>query len=152
MMILSLEDCRQTGIESTTRDLLCLQLGYADVTSLFLFKSSRFKQMSHETVNGLLSSSVEEANIPPTRRAFARIVQYSAKNWSIILLVFVPAGVLARRLGYSDGIVFILNCLAILALTDWLCQATDSVSSYLGETAGALLNVTMGNATEVVIL
>ncbi|KAF2273622.1 uncharacterized protein EI97DRAFT_383142, partial [Westerdykella ornata] len=72
-------------------------------------------------------------------------------NWSNILLVFVPAGILAPRLGCSDTVVFVLNCIAIVPLADVLCRATGAVSSHLGETTGALLNVTMGNATEVFI-
>lgn len=98
------------------------------------------------------STSMADRDGRPPQRTFERLVRYSAKNWSTILLVFVPAGVLAPRLGWSDSIVFVLNCLAVLALTDWLCEATDAVSSHLGDTAGALLNVTMGNATELVIL
>lgn len=66
--------------------------------------------------------------------------------------MFVPLGILAPRLGFSDYGVFVLNCIAIIPLADVLCRATDAVSSYLGETGGALLNVTMGNATEVMIL
>jgi Ca2+:H+ antiporter len=37
-------------------------------------------------------------------------------------------------------------------LADVLCRATDDASSFLGETTGALLNITMGNATELAIL
>jgi len=64
----------------------------------------------------------------------------------------VPFGVIAPRVGVSDFWGFVLNSLAIIALADVLCRATDNVASYLGETAGALLNVTMGNVTELVIL
>lgn len=78
--------------------------------------------------------------------------KYVMKNWSTILLIFVPLGISAPRFGCSGSVVFVLNCLAIIPLADILCRATDDVSAFLGETAGALLNVTMGNATEVVIL
>lgn len=74
-----------------------------------------------------------------------------AKNWSNILLAFVPIGIVAPHIGCNDSVVFILNCIAVVPLADVLCRATDEVSTYMGETAGALLNVTMGNATEVVI-
>jgi Ca2+:H+ antiporter len=45
-----------------------------------------------------------------------------------------------------------LNCVAIVPLADFQSQATEALAMYLGDTAGAFLNVTMGNATEVVIL
>lgn len=67
------------------------------------------------------------------------------------MLGFVPIGILAPHIGCDDSTVFILNCLAIIPLADILCHATDDVGGFLGETAGALVNVTMGNATEVVI-
>ena len=67
------------------------------------------------------------------------------------MLVFVPLGLAAPYIGLNDSAVFILNCFAITPLADVLCQATDSVASFLGETTGALVNVTMGNLTELVI-
>ncbi|KAF1964996.1 Ca2+ transporter [Bimuria novae-zelandiae CBS 107.79] len=53
--------------------------------------------------------------------------------------------------GYGDSAVFVLNCFAVIPLADVLCRATDDAASFLGETAGALLNVTMGNTTELAI-
>ena len=64
----------------------------------------------------------------------------------------MPLGIIAPRVDVSDLWVFVLNSLAIIALADVLCRATDDVASYLGETTGALLNITMGNVTELVIL
>jgi len=75
-----------------------------------------------------------------------------ARNWSIVLLVFVPVGIITPEIGCSDSTVFIINCIAITALTDLLCRATDAIASYLGKITGALLNITMGNAAEFVIL
>lgn len=67
------------------------------------------------------------------------------------MLVFAPAGIAAPYLGCNDSVVFVLNCFAIIALADVLCRATDEVASFLGETTGALVNVTMGNVTELAI-
>lgn len=67
------------------------------------------------------------------------------------MLAFVPFGLAAPYMSLDDSAVFILNCLAIIPLADVLCQATDSVASYVGETTGALVNVTMGNLTELII-
>lgn len=75
----------------------------------------------------------------------------AVRHWSLLMLVFVPFGLAAPYIGADDSVVFVLNCLAIIPLADVLCQATDSVASYMGETTGALVNVTMGNLTELVI-
>ncbi|KAH7132384.1 Sodium/calcium exchanger protein-domain-containing protein [Dendryphion nanum] len=85
------------------------------------------------------------------RMALISSLKYVVRHWSNFLLLFVPIGILAPQLGFGDSAVFILNCIAIVPLADVLCRATDDISSFLGETTGALLNVTMGNATEVVI-
>ncbi|KAF9692481.1 hypothetical protein EKO04_009659 [Ascochyta lentis] len=76
---------------------------------------------------------------------------FSKQYWNRIMLTFVPIGLAAPYIGCNDSAVFILNCFAIVPLADLLCQATDSVASFMGETTGALANVTMGNLTELVI-
>jgi Ca2+:H+ antiporter len=67
------------------------------------------------------------------------------------MLVLVPFALAAPYMGLDDSVVFVLTCLAIIPLADVLCQATDLVASHMGETTGALINVTMGNLTELVI-
>ncbi|KAJ4339122.1 hypothetical protein N0V95_007874 [Ascochyta clinopodiicola] len=73
------------------------------------------------------------------------------RYWNRIMLAFVPLGLAAPYMGCNDSAVFVLNCFAIIPLADVLCQATDSLASFMGETTGALVNVTMGNLTELVI-
>lgn len=94
----------------------------------------------------------EKPGAPTWREKLKAAAKFSVKNWSNLLLIFVPAGVLAPHLGWSDSVVFVLNCLAIIPLADKLCWATDLISRYLGETTGALLNITMGNAAEMILL
>lgn len=78
--------------------------------------------------------------------------RFLGTNWNNLLLVFVPLGIITPELGCGDTVTFVFNCFAIIPLADVLCRATDDASSFLGDTAGALLNVTMGNATELAIL
>jgi Ca2+:H+ antiporter len=82
----------------------------------------------------------------------ASAFRFVARNWNKLLLVFVPMGIIAPEIGCGDSIVFVLNCFAIVPLADVLCRATDDASRFLGDTTGALLNVTMGNTTELAIL
>ncbi|KAJ4300937.1 hypothetical protein N0V90_003026 [Kalmusia sp. IMI 367209] len=85
------------------------------------------------------------------RNTFALAGKYLVKNWSNLLLIFVPIGIIAPELGCGDSAVFVLNCLAIIPLANLLCRATDDAASFLGQTMGALLNVTVGNLAELAI-
>ena len=70
-------------------------------------------------------------------------------NW---LLIFVPAAIaLAFLSPASHSLVFIAACLAIVPLAGWLGEATDRLSRHCGDGVGALLNVTFGNAAELIL-
>lgn len=69
-----------------------------------------------------------------------------------LLLVFVPVGIIAYAIGLSPGIIFAMNAIAIIPLAGLLSHATESVAKRMGDTIGALMNVTFGNAVELIIL
>lgn len=70
-----------------------------------------------------------------------------------LMLVFVPVGIVVSQLpSSSPGLVFAMNALAIVPLAGLLSYATESVARKLGDSLGALLNVTFGNAVELIIL
>jgi Ca2+:H+ antiporter len=69
-----------------------------------------------------------------------------------LLLVFVPIGIASKAAGLSPGIVFGMNAVAIVPLAGLLSHATESVAKRMGDTIGALMNVTFGNAVELIIL
>ncbi|KAL1890524.1 hypothetical protein Sste5346_008193 [Sporothrix stenoceras] len=68
-----------------------------------------------------------------------------------VLLVFVPVGIAAHFAKLSAGIIFAMNAIAIIPLAGLLSHATESVASRMGDTVGALMNVTFGNAVELII-
>ncbi|CAE8602824.1 unnamed protein product, partial [Polarella glacialis] len=68
-----------------------------------------------------------------------------------VLLPLTPLGIAAPRLGWSDEAVFCLNFFAILPLAQMLGQATEHLSSSVGETLGGLLNASFGNAVEMLL-
>ena len=69
------------------------------------------------------------------------------------LLVFVPVGIAVNEAGgMAPGLVFAVNAIAIVPLAGLLSFATESVARRLGDSLGALLNVTFGNAVELIIL
>jgi Ca2+:H+ antiporter len=74
------------------------------------------------------------------------------RSWMNILLVFVPIGIAAEFAHLRPEIVFAMNAIAIIPLAGLLTHATESVASRLGDTLGALLNVSFGNAVELIIL
>ena len=68
-----------------------------------------------------------------------------------ILLVFVPISF--GFYYFQDGSVwsFITSALAIIPLAALMSALTDQLRSYLGSSWGGLINVTFGNATELII-
>lgn len=68
-----------------------------------------------------------------------------------ILLIFVPIGIAVKVAGMNPVIIFAMNAIAIIPLAGLLSHATEAVASRLGDTVGALLNVTFGNAVELII-
>jgi Ca2+:H+ antiporter len=72
-------------------------------------------------------------------------------SWVNVLLVFVPVGIAVEALGLNPAVVFAMNAVAIIPLAGILSHATECVASRLGDTVGALINVTFGNAVELII-
>lgn len=72
-------------------------------------------------------------------------------SWVNVLLVFVPVGIAAEAASLDPNIVFAMNAVAIIPLAGLLSHATESVAARLGDTIGALINVTFGNAVELII-
>ncbi|KAK4247217.1 Sodium/calcium exchanger protein-domain-containing protein [Corynascus novoguineensis] len=69
-----------------------------------------------------------------------------------VLLVFVPVGIVVAQFhSLSPAIIFAMNAVAIVPLAGLLSFATESVAHRLGDSLGALLNVTFGNAVELII-
>ncbi|KAG6354305.1 hypothetical protein INS49_004910 [Diaporthe citri] len=88
---------------------------------------------------------------PVMTRFFNVIWNVLTSSWINVLLVFVPVGIAVHFAGLSDGIVFAMNAIAIVPLAGLLAHATESVAKRLGDTVGALMNVTFGNAVELII-
>jgi len=73
-------------------------------------------------------------------------------SWVNVLLIFVPIGIAVNFVGLNPEIIFAMNAIAIVPLAGLLTHATESVANRLGDTWGALLNVSFGNAVELIIL
>lgn len=82
------------------------------------------------------------------KRSFWLVVTHT---WLNVLLVFVPVGLIVANVGINARVVFAINCVAIIPLAGLLSFATESVARKMGDALGALLNVTFGNAVELII-
>jgi Ca2+:H+ antiporter len=68
-----------------------------------------------------------------------------------IMLVFVPVGIAAKLAHLKPEIVFSMNAIAIIPLAGLLAHATEVVAARVGDALGALLNVSFGNAVELIL-
>jgi len=68
------------------------------------------------------------------------------------LLLFVPAGIVVEYALDMPALTFAINAVAVIPLACLLGRATESISHRMGDTVGALMNVTFGNAVELIIL
>lgn len=104
------------------------------------------------------SAEGNKADLPITQRMLAGVLRFfvhlqNAITHSLvnILLVFVPIGIAVDAAGLSPAIIFSMNAVAIIPLAGLLAFATEAVAARLGDTLGALLNVSFGNAVELII-
>ena len=68
------------------------------------------------------------------------------------MLILVPVALVVRYLAPANGtLIFILSAGAMIPLANILSDATEQLASRTGPSLGALLNVTFGNAGELVI-
>jgi len=106
--------------------------------------------------DGETSTSIEpeekEVNLNIVTRFYEAIKEILFSSWINTLLVFVPIGIAVQAAGVNKTIVFAMNAIAIIPLAGLLSHATESVASELGDTVGALMNITFGNAVELIIL
>jgi len=68
-----------------------------------------------------------------------------------LLLPCGPAALLAARLGIGDEISFLLALAALCPLAERIGYATEQAALHTSSQAGALLNATFGNATELIV-
>ena len=103
--------------------------------------------------HGEASSSIEPEETPNILiRFYKACKEILFSSWLNTLLLFVPVGIAVQAAGVNKTIVFAINAIAIIPLAGLLSHATESVASDLGDTIGALMNITFGNAVELIIL
>src|SRR5438477_932290 len=72
-------------------------------------------------------------------------------RWFYLLVLAVPAAVLADALHASPLVTFVLAALGLVPLAGLIGLATEVLAERLGHGIGGLLNATFGNAAEIII-
>lgn len=67
------------------------------------------------------------------------------------LLLFVPISIGLRLIKIDSELLFISSALAIVPLAMYVARSTSEVAKHVGPAIGGFLNVTFGNATEIII-
>jgi len=68
-----------------------------------------------------------------------------------LMLAFLPAALVLDLLGVDAVAVFAVSALAIIPLAGLMGRATEELAFHTGPGMGSFLNVTFGNATELII-
>ena len=98
----------------------------------------------------LLGASTDPSHtIPLDPLSQLRAILFS--GYINVLLIFLPFAILSGALGWSSSVIFVTNFFAIIPLAALLSFATEELSKTVGQGLGGLLNVTFGNATELIV-
>ncbi|KAL8928593.1 MAG: hypothetical protein Q9208_001827 [Pyrenodesmia sp. 3 TL-2023] len=110
---------------------------------------------SSSSPTGNVSNNAEKGKGKPKgpvwRRFYNTLKKICLSSWINVLLVFVPIGIACNLGRVNPTLIFAMNAIAIIPLAGMLSFATESVAHRLGDTLGALLNVSFGNAVELII-
>jgi Ca2+:H+ antiporter len=75
----------------------------------------------------------------------------SAQGWPYLLTPFIPLAVVLEVAGASAGLIFTVAALGIIPTAALMGLATEELAARAGPGIGGLLNVTFGNAPELII-
>src|SRR5256714_3765688 len=96
-----------------------------------------------------MPASEPRAPTPRTPTINARF--FLGQGWPYLLVPFIPAAIALDLSGYSGAGGFIASALGILPTAALMGRATEELASRSGPRIGGLLNVTFGNAPELII-
>ncbi len=72
-------------------------------------------------------------------------------GWPYLLVPFIPAAVVLEVIGASPTVIFFVAALGIIPTAALMGRATEELAERAGPGIGGLLNVTFGNAPELII-
>ena len=78
-------------------------------------------------------------------------IKLSKSSFLYFLLIFVPIAVILELAHAEHMVLFIVAALGLIPLAKLIGDSTEHLAAYYGATLGSLLNVTFGNAAEIII-
>ncbi|MFB5599662.1 MAG: calcium/proton exchanger [Nitrososphaeraceae archaeon] len=79
------------------------------------------------------------------------MVKFTKSTIFFSILIFVPISVVLDFIHVNHLVLFIVAAIALIPLAKLIGDSTEHLSTYYGSTLGSLLNVTFGNAAEIII-
>jgi Ca2+:H+ antiporter len=86
---------------------------------------------------------------PRTPRLDARF--FFGQGWPYLLVPFILVAIVLDQAGAGEALVFVTSALGIVPTAALMGRATEELASRAGPGIGGLLNVTFGNAPELII-
>ena len=80
-----------------------------------------------------------------------RSIRLTKSSAIFMLLVFAPVAVALDYVHADHIVLFIVAAIALVPLAKLIGDSTEHLSTHYGATTGSLLNVTFGNAAEIII-
>jgi Ca2+:H+ antiporter len=80
-----------------------------------------------------------------------RSIKFSKSSAIFFLLVFVPIAIVLEYVHADHIVLFVVAAIALIPLAKLIGDSTEHLSAHYGPTTGSLLNVTFGNAAEIII-
>lgn len=78
-------------------------------------------------------------------------IKLSKSSALYFLLIFVPLAVILELVHADHIVLFVAAALGLIPLAKLIGDSTERLAAYYGSTLGSLLNVTFGNAAEIII-
>ena len=78
-------------------------------------------------------------------------IKLSKSSTLYFLLIFVPLAVILELVHADHIVLFVAAALGLIPLAKLIGDSTERLAAYYGSTLGSLLNVTFGNAAEIII-
>ncbi|MFL6341895.1 MAG: calcium/proton exchanger [Nitrososphaeraceae archaeon] len=78
-------------------------------------------------------------------------IKLSKSSTVYFLLIFVPIAVILELVHAEHIVLFVVAALGLIPLAKLIGDSTEHLAAYYGATLGSLLNVTFGNAAEIII-
>jgi Ca2+:H+ antiporter len=79
------------------------------------------------------------------------IIRLSKSSILYFLLIFVPIAIILELVHAEHIVLFVVAVLGLIPLAKLIGDSTEHLAAYYGATLGSLLNVTFGNAAEIII-